>query len=63
MGINFDRKITYYVKSGDNLSTVAHKFGVHVSQIREWNQLTTKKPLQPKQKLTIIVNVVNSNMK
>ncbi|BBB22893.1 membrane-bound lytic murein transglycosylase D [Abyssogena phaseoliformis symbiont OG214] len=62
-GINIDRKVTYYVKSGDNLSTIAHKFGVRVSQIRQWNQLTAKKPLQPKQKLTIIVNVVNSNMK
>ncbi|QKQ23687.1 hypothetical protein HUE58_00370 [Candidatus Ruthia endofausta] len=42
------------------MSIIAHKFGAHVSQVRKWKQLTTKKPLQPKQKLTI---VVNSNMK
>lgn len=63
VGINIDRKIIYYVKIGDNLSAIAHKFGVQIGQLKKWNQLTGRKPLQPKQRLIIIVNVVNSNMK
>ncbi|MCH9745589.1 MAG: LysM peptidoglycan-binding domain-containing protein [Proteobacteria bacterium] len=62
LGIDIDRKVIYRVKSGDNLSTIAAKFGVSVKQIKQWNQLTNK-PLQPGQKLTIIVNVINSKMK
>jgi len=62
LGINIDRKVFYRVKSGDNLSVIAAKFGVSVLQIKKWNKLTDK-PLQPRQKLTIMVNVMNTNMK
>lgn len=62
LGIDIDRKVIYRVKSGDNLSTIAAKFGVSIKQIKQWNRLTNK-PLQPGQKLAIIVNVINSKMK
>ena len=61
-GINIDRKVSYTVKSGDNLSTIAGKFGVSVAKLKSWNKLK-EKPLQPGQRLKIIVNVINSNMK
>ncbi|WP_190600168.1 LysM peptidoglycan-binding domain-containing protein [Candidatus Vesicomyidisocius sp. SY067_SCS001] len=63
VGISIDRKIIYYVKSGDNLSTIAHKFGVRISQLKKWNQLIDEQPLQPRQKLIVIINVINSNIK
>ncbi|MEO1940404.1 MAG: LysM domain-containing protein, partial [Candidatus Thioglobus sp.] len=62
LGINIDRKVSYRVKNGDNLSVIAAKFGVTVLQIKRWNQLANK-PLQPGQKLTIMVNIMNTNMK
>jgi membrane-bound lytic murein transglycosylase D len=62
LGINIDRKVSYRVKNGDNLSVIADKFGVTVLQIKRWNQLDNK-PLQPGQKLTIMVNIMNTNMK
>ncbi|MBT3276622.1 MAG: LysM peptidoglycan-binding domain-containing protein [Candidatus Thioglobus sp.] len=62
LGIDIDRKVSYRVKRGDNLSTIAAKFGVSVVQIKQWNGLDNK-PLQPGQRLTIMVNVINSKMK
>ncbi|HBQ23619.1 MAG TPA: lytic transglycosylase [Gammaproteobacteria bacterium] len=63
IGIDINRKVTYRVKSGDNLSTIARKFKVRVKDLKLWNQLDSAKPLQIGQKLKIIVNVVNSKMK
>ena len=61
-GIDINRKIVYTVKSGDNLSVIAQKYKVKVSQIRDWNNLNEKDVLQPGDKLTITINVVNSNL-
>ena len=63
VGIDINRKVTYRVKSGDNLSTIANKFKVRVNDLKKWNNLDIKRPLQPGQKLKIIVNVINSKMK
>jgi len=63
VGIDINRKVTYRVKKGDNLSKIASKFKVSVANLRLWNKLDNKKPLQPGQKLKIIVNVINSKMK
>jgi membrane-bound lytic murein transglycosylase D len=61
-GIDINRKIVYTVKSGDNLSLIAQRYKVKVSQIRDWNDLNEKDILQPGDKLTITINVVNSNL-
>ena len=45
-------QITYVVKPGDRLSTVARKYGVTVSDITTWN-LVGKKGLKPGRKLVL----------
>jgi membrane-bound lytic murein transglycosylase D len=50
------KKVTYKVRSGDNLSVIAHRFSVTVKDIKKWNQLL-KKYLQPGQQLSLFVNV------
>jgi membrane-bound lytic murein transglycosylase D len=42
LGININRKVSYRVKRGDNLSLIANKFGVNVKQIKQWNKLNDK---------------------
>lgn len=51
------QKITYPVRRGDSLSTIANKFKVLVKDIVNWNQLSKNKYLQPGQKLVIYVDV------
>ena len=63
IGINIDRKLTYRVKKGDNLSKIAKKFKVSVAQLKAWNRLDINKPLKIGEKLIVIVNIVNSNLK
>jgi membrane-bound lytic murein transglycosylase D len=53
---NVVKKLTYKVRSGDNLSVIAHRFSVTVDDIQKWNQSLTKY-LQPGQKLSLLVNV------
>lgn len=50
------KKLTYKVRSGDNLSAIAQRFSVTVNDIQKWNQSLTKY-LQPGQKLSLFVNV------
>ena len=61
-GIDISRKIVYTVKAGDNLSEIAKKYQVKVNDIRSWNELNEEHILQPGDKLTITINVVNSNL-
>jgi membrane-bound lytic murein transglycosylase D len=61
-GIDISRKIVYRVKAGDNLSKIAKKYQVKVNDIRSWNELNEEHILQPGDKLTITINVVNSNL-
>ncbi|OIR25571.1 lytic transglycosylase [Bathymodiolus thermophilus thioautotrophic gill symbiont] len=58
IGVNVKRTIVYRVRKGDNLSRIAHKFGVLVSQLRKWNKLSAKKPLKIGKKLKIIKPIV-----
>lgn len=58
IGVSVKRTITYRVKRGDNLSLIAHKFGVRVSQLRQWNKLPVNKPLKIGKKLKIIKPIV-----
>lgn len=49
---NNDTKIRYRVKSGDYLGKIARKYGVRVSQLKQWNGLRSNK-LSIGQRLTI----------
>jgi membrane-bound lytic murein transglycosylase D len=53
---NLVKKLTYKVRSGDNLSVIAHRFSVTVDDIQKWNT-SLKKYLQPGQQLSLFVNV------
>ena len=61
-GMDIDRNIFYTVKDGDNLSKIAQKYNVKVLDIRAWNDLSEGYILQPGDKLTITINIVNSNL-
>lgn len=50
--INDDTKITYRVRSGDYLGKIARKYGVRVSQLKQWNGLRSN-DLKIGQRLTI----------
>lgn len=63
VGIDIDKKIIYTVRQDDNLSFIALKFDVTTEDIIKWNNINIDKPLQPGQKLKIVVNVINSQMK
>jgi membrane-bound lytic murein transglycosylase D len=47
-------KIVYIVKEGDTLSEIAERHSVSVSEVREWNRLDPKKPIQPGMRLVIL---------
>jgi len=54
------RRVGYTVRSGDNLSSIANRFNVSVSDIRSWNTDTLNGPyLQPGQRLDLFVDVTN----
>jgi len=48
-------KVVYTVRRGDNLSTIARRYGTTVGAIRKWNKLYNKRFIHPGQKLTIWV--------
>lgn len=58
IGVNVKRTIFYRVRNGDNLSVIAHKFGVSVPELRQWNKLPISKPLKIGKKLKIIKPIV-----
>jgi membrane-bound lytic murein transglycosylase D len=55
------RKLNYKVRPGESLSRIADKFNVSVSKIKGWNgELAGKKYIQPGQKLTLYVDVTQT---
>lgn len=54
------RTVTYTVRKGDSLARIANKFNVDIKQITKWNQLNTKKYLQPGQKLKLFIDVTST---
>jgi membrane-bound lytic murein transglycosylase D len=54
------RSVYYKVRNGDSLARIAQKFNVSVSDIAKWNQLDTKKYLQPGQSLKLFVDVTRT---
>lgn len=57
---NIIRKIGYRVRKGDSLARIAKRFQVTVRELAKWNRLDVKRYLQPGQRLTIYVDVLNT---
>jgi membrane-bound lytic murein transglycosylase D len=55
------RQVTYVVRRGDSLSSIARRFRVTVPNILEWNDVSTDKYLQPGQRIKMFVNVVEQS--
>lgn len=55
------RKVGYTVRSGDSLSRIASRFNVSVQNIEAWNDLDKNNILKPGQRLTLHVDVTQSN--
>jgi len=49
------RPVSYQVRSGDTLSRIAQVFGVKVSDLVNWNGISSHSTLRPGQKLTVNV--------
>jgi len=54
---SFVRKLSYSVRQGDSLSTIASRFSVAINDIVRWNQISRKRYLQPGQALVLFVDV------
>jgi len=55
---NITQRIGYRVRTGDSLARIASKFKVSVRQLLRWNKrLSSKKYLQPGQRVTLYVDV------
>jgi membrane-bound lytic murein transglycosylase D len=55
------REITYVVRRGDSLSSIARRFRVTVDKLVEWNAGAGAKYLQPGQRLKMIVDVTTQS--
>ena len=51
------KQLTYTVRNGDSLSRIASKFDVRINDISKWNNINSKRYLQPGQKLKLFVDV------
>lgn len=54
------RSVGYTVRSGDSLNRIANRFNVGVSEIAQWNDVSTSDYLQPGQQLKLYVDIRNS---
>ena len=54
-----DNKITYEIKSGDTLYTIASKFDVSKKDILSWNKVKNESYIHPGQELTIYLTAQN----
>jgi peptidoglycan lytic transglycosylase D len=55
------REVTYVVRRGDSLSSIARRFRVTVPKLLEWNKVATDDYLQPGQRLVMFVNVAEQS--
>lgn len=52
-------KITYQIKSGDTLNTIANRFSVTTKDILSWNKVKNESYIHPGQELTIYLSAKN----
>lgn len=51
--LNSNNKVYYTIKAGDNLSSIAKKYGTTVSQIVSWNNIKNPNLIYPNQKIRV----------
>lgn len=54
------RKVGYRVRNGDSLARIAGKFNVRISDIVRWNAVNPDNYLQPGQRLTLYIDIINA---
>ncbi|MCP8898527.1 lytic transglycosylase [Gilvimarinus xylanilyticus] len=54
------RKLTYKVRRGDSLNSIASKFNVSIHEITRWNNVSTANYIHPGQQLTLFVGVTKA---
>jgi membrane-bound lytic murein transglycosylase D len=59
--VNRIRDITYVVRRGDSLSSIARRFRVTVDELLKWNSGAGDKYLQPGQRLKMRVDVTQQS--
>ncbi|ABI57337.1 LysM peptidoglycan-binding domain-containing protein [Alkalilimnicola ehrlichii MLHE-1] len=55
------QRVTYTVRSGDSVYTIARRFNVSMQDVKRWNNLRSGQYLQPGQTLTLNVDVTNQS--
>ena len=56
------RKVNYRVRRGDSLARISDKFSVSLGDIKRWNKhLSTRKYLQPGDRVTMFVDITNQS--
>jgi len=53
--------ITYQIRQGDSLSSIAQRYNVSVSDLVKWNQLRKNAYIQPGQRLTLHIDISRSS--
>ena len=55
------RQVTYVVRPGDSLDSIAHRVRVTVADLREWNGVAAEKIIKPGQRLKMFVDVTEQS--
>lgn len=55
------KRIGYRVRPGDSLSRISSRFKVTIAQLRRWNRLPKGRYLQPGQRLTLYIDVIQQS--
>jgi membrane-bound lytic murein transglycosylase D len=55
------RQVTYIVRRGDSLYSIARRFRVTIPNLLQWNDMNKDKYLQPGQRLVMFVNVLEQS--
>jgi len=54
------KKVGYKVRTGDSLARIADRFNLRIKEIVQWNTINPKHYLQPGQRLTLYVDIMNA---
>ncbi len=55
------KRIGYRVRPGDSLARISSRFKVTIAQLRRWNRLPRGRYLQPGQRLTLYIDVIQQS--